>query len=228
MAQEEPGAEVGRGVPPRRKDADATRSALLMAAVLRFARDGYDRTSVREVAADVGVNQALVYRYFGSKDALFEEVSAHTSAIGELLAGPLDAIGPGLGDLLSREGDQGAPGLVALLRSPGSAAAMERLRQLVTDDFTLGLARRLPGEDGRLRAELVAALLVGVGLLQAVVRTPQLGGGNPERVRGLAAALVRPLVAPVDRAAGGGAERPAPGAGGAGSPGSAADAGPSR
>ncbi len=228
MAEEEPGAAVERGVPARRKDADATRSALLMAAVLRFARDGYDRTSVREVAADVGVNQALVYRYFGSKDALFAEVSAHTSAIGELLAGPLDAIGPGLGDLFSREGEQGAPGLVALLRSPGRAPAMERLRQLVTDDFTHGLARRLPGEDGRLRAELVAALLIGVGMLQAVVRTPQLGSGDPDRVRGLAAALVRPLVDPGPRDARGGGGRHVPGRGSRSSPDTAADTSPSR
>lgn len=47
----------------------ATREALLQAAHSRFIRLGYDRTTLRDVAADVGVNLALIKRYFDSKRA---------------------------------------------------------------------------------------------------------------------------------------------------------------
>ena len=56
---------------PRRRNAAATTRELLEAAQLRFARDGFDRTSIRDIAADVGVDQSLVIRYFGSKERLF-------------------------------------------------------------------------------------------------------------------------------------------------------------
>jgi AcrR family transcriptional regulator len=50
---------------------ERTRRALLTAAVQRFAADGYQRTSVSDVARDVGVTPAAVYAYFPSKEALF-------------------------------------------------------------------------------------------------------------------------------------------------------------
>ncbi|MFF5077148.1 TetR family transcriptional regulator [Actinoplanes sp. NPDC000266] len=58
--------------PPRRRDASATRQALLEAGRARFARVGYESTTLRDVAADVGVNLALIKRYFGSKEGLFK------------------------------------------------------------------------------------------------------------------------------------------------------------
>ena len=50
---------------------DATASARIRdAAIARFGAQGYDRTSVREIAADAGVSPALVIHHFGSKEAL--------------------------------------------------------------------------------------------------------------------------------------------------------------
>ena len=50
---------------------ERTRRALLESSVRRFAADGYQRTSVSDVARDVGVTPAAVYAYFPSKEALF-------------------------------------------------------------------------------------------------------------------------------------------------------------
>lgn len=50
---------------------ERTRQGLLESAVRRFAADGYQRTSVSDVARDVGVTPAAVYAYFPSKEALF-------------------------------------------------------------------------------------------------------------------------------------------------------------
>src|ERR1700704_3725161 len=60
--------------PKRRRDAAATRSAILEAATRRFACQGYQHAGVREIAADAGVDAAMVNRYFGSKEGLFAEV----------------------------------------------------------------------------------------------------------------------------------------------------------
>lgn len=62
--------------PSRKRDATATKAALLDAAAELFADRGFDRTTVRDIAHRAGVNQALLFRYFGSKDALFEHVMA--------------------------------------------------------------------------------------------------------------------------------------------------------
>ncbi|MDT5075182.1 MAG: hypothetical protein QOH82_4502 [Mycobacterium sp.] len=56
---------------PRPRNAAQTRADILSAARRRFATEGFQRTTLRAVAADVGVDQALVSRYFGSKQDLF-------------------------------------------------------------------------------------------------------------------------------------------------------------
>ncbi|MBA2955594.1 TetR family transcriptional regulator [Nocardioides sp. MAH-18] len=55
----------------RRPGAPDTRAAILAAARARFAEHGFASTSVRSIAADAGVDPALVHHYFGTKDDLF-------------------------------------------------------------------------------------------------------------------------------------------------------------
>ena len=54
---------------PRRSD--ATRSAILAAARERFAADGYDRATIRAIAAAARIDPSMVMRYYGSKEGLF-------------------------------------------------------------------------------------------------------------------------------------------------------------
>jgi len=58
-------------LPEDQSKGERTRASLLAAAIGRFARDGYQRTSVADVARDVGMTAGAPYRYFADKEALF-------------------------------------------------------------------------------------------------------------------------------------------------------------
>jgi AcrR family transcriptional regulator len=63
------------GRPPRSESAD-TPALILEAATRLFARRGYDAVSMRDIAAEVGVNVATVHHHTGSKAQLYEAVFA--------------------------------------------------------------------------------------------------------------------------------------------------------
>jgi AcrR family transcriptional regulator len=53
---------------------DIRRNNLLDAASRIFARQGYEATSVEDIAFEAGIGKPTIYRYFASKQALFEAV----------------------------------------------------------------------------------------------------------------------------------------------------------
>ncbi|HPF35469.1 MAG TPA: CerR family C-terminal domain-containing protein [Candidatus Krumholzibacteria bacterium] len=59
---------------PKRRDAIQTRAALIAAATQTFARYGYEETNLRQVCAEAGANLGAVRHYFGTKEALYQEV----------------------------------------------------------------------------------------------------------------------------------------------------------
>ncbi|MFD6497958.1 TetR/AcrR family transcriptional regulator, partial [Streptomyces sp. NPDC060188] len=65
----------------RPRDATRTRADLLRAARRRFTLMGYERTTMRAIAADAQVNVALINRYFGSKDGLFAAVLDESNSL---------------------------------------------------------------------------------------------------------------------------------------------------
>ncbi|MYX60290.1 TetR family transcriptional regulator [Streptomyces sp. SID8382] len=186
------------GLPPRarRYDAEGTRSALLGAAALRFARYGYDRSSVRDIAKDAGVDAALVYRYFGSKEALFDAVSAGTGLFEPLRHLPLDEVSAWLCDVVSNgPTEEEAPHpLLTKLRSSSREETVGRLREEVTEVFSQGFARRLEGEDAELRAELLAAWLMGITLLRLAIRSPALAATPDDTLLRFLRAGIDPLL----------------------------------
>ena len=59
---------------------EATRLAVLDAAITRFGRDGYRSTSVADIARDVGVSGSAPFAYFATKEALFIAAVDHDAA----------------------------------------------------------------------------------------------------------------------------------------------------
>src|SRR4051794_38214336 len=66
-----PSATADASVPPKERKSDKTRAAILSAARAEFHRHGYDRTSIRAVAATAQIDPSMVMRYYGSKEGLF-------------------------------------------------------------------------------------------------------------------------------------------------------------
>ncbi|SEG83195.1 DNA-binding transcriptional regulator, AcrR family [Nonomuraea solani] len=186
-----------------KRDREATRARLLEAARLRFAREGYDATSVRDIAKDSGVDATLIFRYFGSKKRLFDEATAAHAPPG-LLDGPAEELvarmvrAVVLHDWTEYGGEHP---LVAMLRSSAHEDTRQRIREEVCDTYVTAL-RDLAGgektEDAELRAELLSAWLVGIGILRSVVATPELAkaeaGDLAPHVAAVATALLgRPM-----------------------------------
>ena len=54
------------------KEPEARKQEILETAMKLFAEKGYEKTSISDIAKEIGVAQGLCYRYFPSKDILFQ------------------------------------------------------------------------------------------------------------------------------------------------------------
>ena len=170
--------------PVRKRSAERTRTALMSAAAFRFGRYGYDGTSVRDIAGDVGVDAALVYRYFGSKEALFETVSSNSTVFEPLLDVPLDCVADWFSALIAgepKDADFPHP-VLTVLRSSSRDEAIGRLREELTDMFTKRFAGRLEGPHAEVRAELLVAWVLGTSLMRGTIQTPALASAENQAV----------------------------------------------
>ncbi|MGF1647630.1 MAG: TetR/AcrR family transcriptional regulator [Kineosporiaceae bacterium] len=172
---------------PRRRDAFATREAILAVAVAAFAERGYRAVTVRDVAGAAGVDPALVVRYFGSKAALFAEGVGAVGAAGiaDVLAGSAAGLPDRLADHLA--GKEGTESLAMLVLSAADPDGRAMLAQLAADHLEGPVAVALtaagtPEAEALARARAVTAVVVGNALTAVVL------GGAPDRDR-LAALL---------------------------------------
>ena len=184
MTLHEPDPASARSARPR--DSAATKQALLSAARDLFATVGYDATTVRAVADRAGVNQALLFRHFGNKEGLFAAAMSG-QAMAVLEDGPpAQLLQRTLSALLS-DGQHGTELLFALLRSTGNSEATAALRAELESRWAGAFARLVPTDDpsdAQLRAELLLAWLLGIGLLRSVIVTRPMAGADPDVVSG--------------------------------------------
>jgi AcrR family transcriptional regulator len=158
------------GAAPRRRDAAATRIRLLDAARELFLAHGYNAIGLREVAAKAGVDVTLVRRYFGSKQRLFIEATDVSDSVEDVRDAPDNAVGRTMiGRVLAARHDVDAP-LFALLRSSGDPSVVARLNAQLDNGLTRNLAKRITAENPRIRADMVAALLLGIGVQRVLLK----------------------------------------------------------
>ncbi|WP_158887825.1 TetR/AcrR family transcriptional regulator [Amycolatopsis anabasis] len=183
---------------PRRRDSAATRQALLDAASTLFAERGFDRTTVREIARRAEVNQALLFRYFGSKEALFEEVMARRGRERLAQSAPERLLEDTLRGMLTAERRSHA--LETLLRSTGNDSAAAAIRRQVGEEYTKALAGLTDSVDADLRADLVLAWVLGIGLIRDIAEKEPLASADPDTVCRLVVNAARLLLERVDPA----------------------------
>jgi AcrR family transcriptional regulator len=157
---------TGRG---RRPGSPETKERIRDAARTRFLAEGYQAVSLRSIAAEAGVDVALVSYYFGSKQGLFAATMAlpmnPADIFQEVLRGDLDTLPERALRALTGVWDDDATGgpLRALAVTAVSDPEVTRLlRELVSRELIDQLAARLGSPDGRERAAAFVAQMAGV------------------------------------------------------------------
>jgi TetR/AcrR family transcriptional regulator len=65
----------------KKMSGEQRREQIILAAVELFAEKGFAEVTTREIAAAAGINEATIYKYFASKEDLFDAVVTHFGAI---------------------------------------------------------------------------------------------------------------------------------------------------
>jgi AcrR family transcriptional regulator len=165
---------------PVQADGRRTRRAILDAALDLFAQKGYFGTSLRDIAAAVGVRDSALYNYFSSKEALFNA-------------------------LLETDRESKAGQLAAFLAEPMTDArtVLERLTTLILDHFCEPRQRRLflvfMSDGMRLakkgRLDLIGRMTSGAAPFYEVMRRLIASGGlRPRDPELLAVEFMGPLL----------------------------------
>lgn len=166
-----------------RTPASVTKQAILLAARERFAADGYDRATIRAIAADAHIDPAMVIRYFGTKERLFTAAAEFELHLPALEGVPVERIGARLVEHFVRrwEGDET---LLALLRTAVTHdVAAQRMRDIFSTQVG-GVVAGLIGDTAEtgLRAGLISSQILGLALCRYALRLPPVAGMSPDEV----------------------------------------------
>lgn len=167
---------------PRKRDAEATRSAILEAAKTQFARKGYDRAVLRDIAGEAGIDVALIKRYFGGKEGLF--LAALKASF------PADALQDWKRETFARDiatvmadsphtNEARTHMFQFLLRAATSPTTAPLLNLAVRDRFLGPIGEWLGGPDAEGRARVLAATFIGF-LVERLIRDERLSGRERE------------------------------------------------
>jgi AcrR family transcriptional regulator len=155
-----------------RRSSDETKAAILVAARERFGSAGFQAATIRAIAADAGVDPAMVMRYYGSKDKLFAAAVEFDLRFPDYATTDTKQVGPSLvRHFLERwEGDEA---LVILLRSSATnGEAAQRMQEIFGTQLQPLLATLVPPEEAAVRGGLVASQILGMALCRFVLRLP--------------------------------------------------------
>jgi AcrR family transcriptional regulator len=189
----------------RRPGTSGTRAAILEVARRSFALSGYDRTTIRGIATEAGVDPALVAHFFGSKQRLFLAAMDLPFEPETVLPGILSGKRRTVGERFARfivgilEDEQARSVLTGMVRAAASEPEAARmLRELISRRVVGPIAATLGEEDAELRATLVGSQVVGVVVARYVVAVEPLASLDPERLTAaLAPNLQRYLTGPL-------------------------------
>jgi AcrR family transcriptional regulator len=187
----------------RRPGTSTTRQAILDAARVRFASDGFTATTIRRVALDAGVDASLVMQFFRSKNELFAAVMSISPDALARFATAFEGPDEHLGERVVRaylgvwESSEDSEPLMAMLRGAiVNEQASEQLREFIQARLLDGMAaRRADHDDAALRAGLASSMLVGIVVGRGIVGVPILASADIETIVALVAPAIQSVLA---------------------------------
>ncbi|NOX52694.1 MAG: TetR/AcrR family transcriptional regulator [Gammaproteobacteria bacterium] len=171
-------SQLASDTPTRKRDAEATRAAMLEAAKAQFAQLGYDRTTLRGIAALAGADVALIKRYFGGKEALF--TSALEASFRDDFTSEWDhrtlpqELATMMADNLYRD-EERIHRFQFLLRAATSPTTAPLLNVAIQERFLGPIRNWLGSDDAAARARVLAAVVIGL-LVERLIRNEPLTG----------------------------------------------------
>lgn len=165
-----------------------TEARILTAARERFAEVGYDRTTIRAVAAAARVDPALVMQYFGDKKGLFRR-AVEVPSDAELPDDPTELTELLLSIVGVKFGQVSETALPLLRSTFTHPEATERMRDAMTRQVAR-VSAVISEEDAELRAALILAMLFGVSAGRNLIELEPLRSASSERIT----RLLRPCI----------------------------------
>jgi AcrR family transcriptional regulator len=157
-----------------------TEARILDAASRVFVADGYERTTIRGVAAAAGVDAGLVMHYFGSKQELYRRV-IDAAPVPEVSGTPAEAAEQILTTLADRLASTPAASL-ALLRSMLTNPEAANAAQAGIARYEAQIAAAIPAGDAGLRAAIISAVTLGLTVSRHLVKSDELATADPAEV----------------------------------------------
>jgi AcrR family transcriptional regulator len=181
---------------PRKRDAEATRAAILQAAKTHFARSGYNGAYLREIAADAGADAALINRYFGGKDGLFAAALKDSIAPDAISQWERATFAHEIARMMAGHAHQHVERTHTfefLLQAATNPTTAPLLNVAVQERFMGPIRAWIGGKDVEARARLFASLFIGL-LVERLIRDEPLEGAEREVFIERTAALFQSLV----------------------------------
>jgi AcrR family transcriptional regulator len=185
----QPASRPPSGRSGRRPGSSGTRQAILGAARRQFVAAGFDQTSIRSVAAEAGVDPALVIHYFHSKDGLLGTVMAWPVDLDEIatqvVAPGLDGFGERLVRFFLAQWDDPSkrhPLTVIVRNAMSHEEAARLLADFVRRELVGRLVALMDTPTAELRGSLVCSTLVGLAMTRYVVRLEPLASASSDVV----------------------------------------------
>ncbi|MGA8329669.1 MAG: TetR family transcriptional regulator, partial [Mycobacterium sp.] len=152
----------------RPRNAAQTRADILAAARRMFAAEGYERTTLRAIAADVGVDAALVIRYFGSKQDLFATAAEFTIELPDLTDAEPDDIADMLLPRYFAVWEEDHSFMALLQVAMTSRVAADTLNETLATHVAPTLKAATPDNDEQ-RIALTDAFVIGLAATRSVL-----------------------------------------------------------
>lgn len=183
------GKSVGRPV----GGSDA-KQKIIEAARIQFAKGGYDRSSLRQIASRADLDPSLIVHHFGSKQKLFVEsmlpLFEGPKFLPSTIKGDPSSRGMRLATLFVTFSSEPSTRdlMLGLFRSANSEdQAAQMFREFIQNNITEIIEHQMPGPNKKLQANILSSQMIGMFIAKYIVKIePLASASNQELIEYLA------------------------------------------